>query len=114
MTEKAKDVARISAGTALILLSIIVSGTMAFAYVKSLAETNKESITEHKEIDEKKWDINRTEFVEVKGDIKTLQAVLVEVRLSQRESITHYNHIMSAIDSLNRKMDSFEVQDANE
>ena len=114
MTEKAKDAARISAGTALILLSIIVSGVMAFAYVKSLAESNKENLTEHKTIDEKKWDLNHSEFVDVKGDIKTLQAVLVEVRLSQRESITHYNHIMSAIDSLNRKMDAFEVQDGNE
>jgi hypothetical protein len=114
MTDKLKDAARITLGTGVTLAAIIVSGTMAFAYVKAMAQNNKEVIVEHKQVDEKKWDINRNDFIEVKGDIKSLESVLVEVRLSQRESITHYNHIMSAIDDLNRKFDSFEVNDGNE
>lgn len=109
MTERIRETVKLSIGTILQAISILAIVLLSFAYVKAQADTNAHEIASHKVDDEKRWADNTYSINELNRDIEEVKNIQTEIRLAQRETTTHYSHILSEIEKLSNKFEQYEV-----
>lgn len=109
MTEKVKDNMKITAGTLLQLGSILAITVLSFALVKAQADENMRNISRSDIVQDDRWEEQKATDLIIKSEINELRVVQTEIRLSQREQVTHYTHILDEMKNLNSKIDRLEV-----
>jgi hypothetical protein len=100
MTEKAKEVVRLSWGTLMQGCLILATVLLSFAYVKARSDMNTRDIAEHKVDDKERWTKNDEDLDDIRNDLDRFEVVQTEIRISQKEQATHYAHIISEVEEL--------------
>ena len=105
MTERAETRIRLTLGTIIVAVCMIVTGASAFGYVRSKTLTNEENIGKHEVNDEKKWD---KALADIDGNSKAI--TLIQVQSARQE--TQNIEILRRLDELRTSFERLEYMGA--